>query len=194
MSLRISLIAASVCLATACVSVLPEPEAPEALYRVEAVSELSGLSQDLIVREPEAPRLISGQNMISEGADGGLRVVRGVEWSGPSTRQIQLAIVNSFKIGEAGNAVLPEIGVLAEFELASQLKVLRLRGDTGMCEMAVSLISSRDRSLLARTQITARQEARSGSARDRALALKDAASDCAAQATQFAIDTLSNLS
>lgn len=194
MSLRISIIAASVCLATACVSVLPEPEAPEALYRVEAVSELSGLSQDLIVREPEAPRLISGQNMISEGADGGLRVVRGVEWSGPSTRQIQLAIVNSFKIGEAGNAVLPEIGVLAEFELASQLKVLRLRGDTGMCEMAVSLISSRDRSLLARTQITARQEARSGSARDRALALKDAASDCAAQATQFAIDTLSNLS
>ena len=194
MSLRISTIAASVCLATACVSVLPEPEAPEALYRVEAVSELSGLSQDLIVREPEAPRLISGQNMISEGADGGLRVVRGVEWSGPSTRQIQLAIVNSFKIGEAGNAVLPEIGVLAEFELASQLKVLRLRGDTGMCEMAVSLISSRDRSLLARTQITARQEARSGSARDRALALKDAASDCAAQATQFAIDTLSNLS
>lgn len=194
MSLRISIIAASVCLATACVSVLPEPEAPEALYRVEAVNELSGLSQDLIVREPEAPRLISGQNMISEGADGGLRVVRGVEWSGPSTRQIQLAIVNSFEIGEAGNAVLPELGVLAEFELASQLKVLRLRGDTGMCEMAVSLISSRDRSLLARTQITARQEARSGSARDRALALKDAASDCAAQATQFAIDTLSDLS
>ena len=194
MSLRISIIAASVCLATACVSVLPKPEAPEALYRVEAVSELSGLSQDLIVREPEAPRLISGQNMISEGADGGLRVVRGVEWSGPSTRQIQLAIVNSFKIGEAGNAVLPEIGVLAEFELASQLKVLRLRGDTGMCEMAVSLSASRDRSLLARTQNAARQEARSGSARDRALALKDAASDCAAQATQFAIDTLSNLS
>ena len=128
MNLKLPIIIASACLATACVSVLPEPEAPEALYRVEAVTEYSGLSQDLIVREPEAPRLISGQNMISEGGDGGLRVVRGVEWSGPSTRQIQLAMVNSFKIGEAGNAVLPELGVLAQFELASQLKILRLRG------------------------------------------------------------------
>lgn len=194
MNLKLPIISASVCLATACVSVLPEPEAPEALYRVEAETLHSGLLEDLIVREPEAPRLISGQNIISEGADGGLRVVRGVEWSGPSTRQIQLAMVNSFKISEAGNAVLPELGVLAPFELASQLKVLRLRGDTGICEMAVSLISTRDRSLLARTEITARQEADSGSARDRAGALKAAASSCAGQATEFAISTLNGLS
>lgn len=194
MNLKLPIIIASACLATACVSVLPEPEAPEALYRVEAVTEYSGLSQDLIVREPEAPRLISGQNMISEGGDGGLRVVRGVEWSGPSTRQIQLAMVNSFKIGEAGNAVLPELGVLAQFELASQLKILRLRGETGICEMTVSLISTRDRSLIARTEITAQEDANSGSARDRAGALKTAASRCAAQATEFAISTLSELS
>ena len=194
MNMKLPIIAASVCLATACVSVLPEPEAPEALYRVEAETLYPGLTEDLIVREPEAPRLISGQNMISEASDGGLRVVRGVEWSGPSTRQIQLAIVNSFKIGEDGNAVLPELGVLAPFELASQLKVLRLRGDTGVCEMAVNLISTRDRSLLARTEITASQEADSGSARDRAGALKAAATSCAAKATQFAISTLNNLS
>ena len=36
MNMKLPIIAASVCLATACVSVLPEPEAPEALYRVEA--------------------------------------------------------------------------------------------------------------------------------------------------------------
>lgn len=194
MKMKLPIIAASICMATACVSVLPEPEAPEALYSVEAANAYSGLSQDLIVREPEAPRLMSGQNMISEGGDGGLRVVRGVEWSGPSTRQIQLAIVNSFEIGEAGDAVLPELGILAQYELASQLTGLKLRGDTGICEMAVSLVSSRDRSLLARTQITARETATSGSARDRARALKAAASDCAAQAAQFAIETLSDRS
>ncbi|NQY39704.1 MAG: membrane integrity-associated transporter subunit PqiC [Henriciella sp.] len=192
MNMKLPVIAASVCLATACVSVLPEPEAPEALYRVEAETLYSGLQEDLIVREPEAPRLISGQNMISEGLDGGLRLVRGVEWSGPSTRQIQLAMVNSFEIGEAGHAVLPELGVLAPFELASQLKVLRLRGDSGTCEMTVSLISTRDRSLVARTEITARQEAESGSARDRAGALRAAASNCAAQATEFAISALND--
>ena len=194
MNMKLPIIAASFCLATACVSVLPEPEAPEALYRVEAETLYSGLQEDLIVREPEAPRLISGQNMISEASDGGLRVVRGVEWSGPSTRQIQLAIVNSFKIGEDGNAVLPELGVLAPFELASQLKVLRLRGDTGICEMTVSLVSTRDRSLLARTEIAASAEADSGSARDRAGALKTAASSCAGQASEFAISTLNDLS
>lgn len=192
MNLKLPIIAVSACLATACVSVLPEPEAPEALYRVEAQSAYAGLSQDLIVREPEAPRLISGQNMISEGGDGGLRVVRGVEWSGPATRQIQLAIVNSFEIGETGHAVLPELGVLAPYELASQLKVLRLRGDTGVCEMTVSLISTVDRSLLARTEISSRQQASNGSARNRAGALRAAATNCAAQATEFAISALSD--
>lgn len=192
MNLKLHLIAASACFATACVSVLPEPTAPDALYSVDASSTFAGLSQELIVREPEAPRLISGQNMISEGSDGGLRVVRGVEWSGPATRQLQLAIMNGFKLGEAGNAVLPEHGILAQFELASDLSALKLEGETGVCEMAVSVISTRDRSLIARRKITAREQADSRSAGDRALALKDAASSCAAQATEFAITTLND--
>ncbi|GAB5455688.1 MAG: hypothetical protein Hens2KO_19170 [Henriciella sp.] len=194
MNWKLSLIAASACFASACVSVLPEPTAPDALYSVDAAATYAGLSQDLIVREPEAPRLISGQNMISEGSDGGLRVVAGVEWSGPATRQIQLAMMNSFKLGEAGNAVLPELGILAQYELASELSALKLVGETGICEMAVSVIATRDRSLVARSKITAREQADSRSSSDRALALKDAASNCAAQATEFAINTLSERS
>lgn len=190
MSLKRLIIGAALGLSSACVSVLPEPATPDALYSIDANAEYEGLSQNLIVREPEAPRLVSGQNIISEGADGGLRVVRGVEWSGPATRQIQLAMVNSFKLEEAGNAVLPELGILAGYELATELSVLKLRGETGTCEMAVSLISTRDRSLIARTQITARETASSRSSRDRAQALKAAASDCAAQASKFAIETL----
>lgn len=177
-----------------CVSVLPEPDAPEALYSIDADADFQGLRHDIIVREPEAPRLVAGQNLISEGPDGGLRVVPGVEWSGSATRQMQLAMVNSFRTGEAGHAVLPELGVIAGFELATQLSVLRLRGDTGVCEMTVSVLSTRDRSLLARIEIASREQASSNSAGARALALKAAAMGCISGASQFAIQTLDEVS
>ena len=187
------LVVVSVGLATlaGCVSVLPEPSAPDALYAIEADRAFAGLSADLIVREPEAPRLVAGQGIVSQGSDGGLRLVPGVEWSGSATRQIQLAMIGSFETSEAGNALLPEHGVLAAYELASQIKHFRLEGETAICEMLVSLVGTRDRNLIAIADVDSRKQAISSAASDRALALRDAASDCAASAAQFAIDALS---
>lgn len=173
-----------------CLSVLPEPATPDALYRVEATKKYDGLSEHLIIREPEAPRLMAGQGMVSEGADGGLRLVPSVEWSGSATRQIQLAMIDSFKVGEAGNALLPEMGVSAAYELGSQLKTLSLRGDTARCVMTLSLVTTGDRQLVALTEVSASQTADSDRNRDRALALREAASDCAAQAAQFAVTSM----
>ena len=56
--------------------------------------------------------------------------------------------------------------------------------------MTVSLIAARDRTLLALTEVRASEAANSPSNRDRALALRDAASACAAQAAQFAFVAL----
>jgi len=173
-----------------CVSVLPEPATPDALYRVDATEKFDGLPQHLIVREPEAPRLMAGPGMVSEGADGGLRLVPSVEWSGSATRQIQLAMIDSFKVGEAGNALLPEMGVSAAFELGSQLKTLSLRGDTARCVMTLSLVTTGDRQLVALTEVSAVRAAASDRNRDRAVALREAASDCAAQAAQFAVNAM----
>nr|WP_070961478.1 ABC-type transport auxiliary lipoprotein family protein [Hyphomonas sp. Mor2] len=170
-----------------CLSVLPEPATPDALYQVEAAQKFDGLAQHLIVREPEAPRLIAGQGMVSEGPNGGLRLVPSVEWSGSATRQIQLAMIDSFKVGESGNALLPEMGVSADFELGSQLKVLSLQGDRARCVMTLSLVRTGNRDLVALTEISASSMATSGNNRDRAIALREAASDCAAQAAQFAV-------
>jgi len=175
---------------TACVSVLPEPVAPDALYSVDASTAQSGLAHDVIVREPEAARLMAGQGMVSKGADGGLRMISGVEWSGPATRQIQLAIIDSFETGAAGNAVAPELGILADYELASRISALQLEGEIAQCEMVVSLIATRDRSLIAHKEITAQETTRSRASADRATALKQAASACAAQASAFVIETL----
>ncbi|NQY97183.1 MAG: membrane integrity-associated transporter subunit PqiC [Henriciella sp.] len=177
-------------LLSGCLSVLPEPATPDALYRVEAAQKFDGLSEHLIVREPEAPRLIAGQGMVSESADGGLRLVPSVEWSGSATRQIQLAMIDSFQVGDAGNALLPEMGVSAAFELGSQLKTLSLRGNTARCVMTLSLVTTGDRQLVALTEVSASKTAGSDRNRDRATALREAASDCAAQAAQFAISSM----
>lgn len=173
-----------------CVSVLPQPKAPEALYRLQAAQDFSGLSQNIIVREPEAPRLLAGQGMVSEAVDGALRLIPGVEWAGSATRQMQLAMIDSFEVGGGGYAVLPELGVIAPFELASQLKVFNLQGETAVCEMSVSVVTTGNRQLLARTEIRARETALSNTARDRAQALRQAGSACAAQVATFVIDTI----
>jgi len=186
---QISILVAAAML-SACVSVLPEPATPDALYQVDAPQKLAGLSQHLIVREPEAPRLIAGQGMVSQGTDGGLRLIPGVEWSGSATRQIQLAMIDSFKAGETGHALLPEMGVVTFFELATQLKTLGLKGETANCVMSVNVISTRDRSLKASTEVSAEIAALSGSGSDWAAALRAAASDCAGQAAAFAVDNL----
>ena len=190
MTWKITTLGAAIALLGACVSVLPEPATPDALYRIEAQSQIDGLAHNLTIREPESPRLIGGQGMVSEGSDGGLRLIPGVEWSGPATRQIQLAMIDSFETGGAGNALLPELGVLTDFELATELSLLRLEGETAICKMRVSLISTQDRSLIARTAVEARERADSQRASDRAAALRQAASACAAQASQFAIEAL----
>ncbi|MEO0607422.1 MAG: ABC-type transport auxiliary lipoprotein family protein [Pseudomonadota bacterium] len=183
------LVAAGLAL-SACVSVLPEPSAPDALYRIDAAEPYSGLQSHVTVREPEAPRLIAGPGLVSEARDGALRLIPGVEWSGSATRQMQLAMIDSFEVGTGGHALLPELGVIAPVELASQFKVFNLRGETAVCEMTISLVTSGQRDLLARTEIKARATAASRSGRDRAQAMRLAGSDCAAQAAGFVIETL----
>lgn len=184
-----SLAAAGLAL-SACVSVLPEPTAPDALYRIEAAEDYSGLQSHVTVREPEAPRLLAGQGLVSEASDGALRLIPGVEWSGSATRQLQLAMIDSFEVGTGGHALLPELGVIAPVELASQLKVFNLRGEIAVCEMTASLVTSGKRDLLARTEISARATAASRSGPDRAQAMRLAGADCAAQAARFVIETL----
>jgi len=179
---------------TACVSVLPEPDVPDALYKIEASVEHPGLTENILVREPEAARLIAGQGLVSERGDGGLRLVAGAEWAGPATRQIQFAMIDSFSADSDGHALAPEIGAMADYELASRIADLKLQGERATCRMLVSVIRSDDRSLLARTEIEASSTARGRSSADRAIALRAAASDCAAQASLFAIEALADAS
>ncbi len=180
-------------LSTACVSVLPEPDVSDALYRIEGQRSVKALPFNITIREPEAPRLVAGQAMVSEGNDGGLRLVPGVEWSGPASRQMQLAIIDSFDPAAEGAALLPEMGVLTDYELATHISTLRLIRDEAVCEMTVTLLRSTTRKPIEIEQVSARKMALDGSASDVAAAMQSAASDCAAATAGFAAKTLSEL-
>ena len=80
---------------TACVSVLPEPEVPDGLYRFGAMTETYPVETVVAVREPEASRLFGGRVIASEDPAGALRLVRGVEWADSATRLMQVAVLDA---------------------------------------------------------------------------------------------------
>ncbi|MEM1391417.1 MAG: hypothetical protein AAGG45_10075, partial [Pseudomonadota bacterium] len=170
-----------------CVSVLPEPQTPDALYRIEAVSSPVKLTKTVTIREPEAPQIMSGRAMTREDVSGAIRLIPSVEWAGRSTRLMQLALVDSF-VGETGGAVLPETGIQAELELSIRLSTLGFVDDTAVCKGTVSLLDMKTRTILQQARIEARAQ-QGGSAS--ASTLKDASEMCVAEITEFVKDTLS---
>ncbi len=176
-----------------CVSVLPEPETPDALYRIEAAQVRQDLSVNLVVREPDAAQIVAGQALVTVDASGAMRLVRSVEWSGRSTRLLQLALVDSFSMNGGGAALLPETAVTAQYELISRVQAFELRGEEAVCELTVSIVNTRIHGLVEQTEVSAQRTAQSDRAPARAAALKSAGEACVAQMAEFAATTLNEL-
>lgn len=187
--LKALLVGCAVALLGGCVSVLPDPGTPDVLYRVEAAQPLP-LNDHVIVRQPDAPSLYAGQALVSEDETGALRLLPSVEWAGPVTRQIQLALVDSFEPGAEGTAMLPEAGTFAPYELSVRISVLNLAGQDAVCEARATLIRQRGRSIVAQQLIAERVGASDNVSLTRARALKGAAEACVASIAAFTADAL----
>lgn len=179
-------------LLAACVSVLPEPEAPRGLYSIAPASVKASLPANVIIREFEAPELISGTAMIAEDSDGARRLVRSVEWSGRLTREMQMALIDSFDTDGAGTALLPELGVSARFRVIGRVQTLLLRGDAAECVATVSVADGSARGLVGQTTVRSGAVALRDGAPDRAIALRQAAEGCVAQLASATVDILSS--
>ena len=170
---------------SACVSVLPEPATPDALYRIQAQADGPVLSAGLTIREPEAPRVFSGAAMVSEDASGALRLVPGVEWAGPATRQFQLALVDSF--AQAGeSAVLPESGVATRYELSSRFKTFGFMDGDAVCDISLTLIETASRARVKSGNVRLSEPVLERNASVRAQTLKTVAEQCVAGVSAFA--------
>lgn len=170
---------------TGCVSVLPEPAIPDALYRIQAPVDGPALSVGLTIREPEAPRVFSGAAMVSEDATGALRLVPGVEWAGPATRQFQLALVDSFA-QEGEGAVLPESGVATRYELSSRLKTFGFVGENAVCDISLTIIDTTSRARVKSGVVSISEPTLDRKASARAQTMKMVAEQCVADVSTFA--------
>lgn len=181
-------------LLAACVSVLPEPETPRGLYSIEPAGAKTSLPENVIIREFEAPELIGGTAMIAEDSDGARRLVRSVEWSGRLTREMQMALIDSFDTEASGTALLPELGVSARYRVIGRIQTLLLRGEAAECVATVSVADGSARGLVGQTTVRSGAVALRDRAPDRAMALRQAAEGCVAQLAAATADILSSAS
>ncbi|MEM9667630.1 MAG: ABC-type transport auxiliary lipoprotein family protein [Pseudomonadota bacterium] len=182
----VTVIAATLSL-TACLSLIPEPDAPLALYRLGPVKGdvARNLPASVIIREPEAPKILAGDALVSKDDRGALRLVKGVEWADRSTRMMQLTLLD-FLDGEGdGLAILPESGGRAEYELAWRVSEFSLQGGDALARLELTLISSDRRLPIQQTTVSSRIPSLGSSVSARAQALSEAGRDVVAQTADF---------
>lgn len=170
---------------SACVSVLPEPQAPDALYRISARGTPISLDQTVLIREPEAPQVMSGRAMVREDQSGAIKLLPNIEWAGRSTRLFQLALADSFS-GGSGGAILPESGVGSDFEFSIRFTTLGFVGSEAVCDGAASLIDTKTRKLVAQDRVSIRRPAAQTSPE----ALKQVSETCVAEFSRVLSDAL----
>ncbi|MEE2877413.1 MAG: hypothetical protein VX593_00285 [Pseudomonadota bacterium] len=173
-----ALIASAVAAVSACVSVLPEQPKPDAVYRLDAPSGDISLDAVLIVREPEASRLIAGRHLVSEAANSGLQVVKGVAWMDRVTRLLQTNLVDSFNGSGAGYAIDDSAGVSGDYELHWRVADLTVQGLTARCHLKLTLLDGSSRLPVAQWSEEASLVASGNSAAARIQGLARAAETC----------------
>jgi len=171
--------------ATACVSVLPEAETLEGLYRFGAMPVHEAVDATVIVREPDASRLFGGRAIAAEDAKGALRLVRGVEWADSATRLMQVALLDALSGDGMGVAVAAESGAQGDYELSWRVSDFTLSGTTARCGLQATLMTASSRDVVAQTSVSSTAEAAGSSNAARAQALAEAGRSCVGKIAEF---------
>lgn len=183
MKLRM-LTALSALILSGCVSVLPEPEVPNGLYRLGSVAPNVAIKHNLVVREPEGSRVFSGKAMAAIGDDGALRLIRGVEWAQPASRMLQLGLLDAIGTEGEGLALDKSTGAPGDLELAWRMSTFALDGETARCALELTLLEGRTRRPITQMRIETSMPTSSGRAGDRAAALAEAARSCVQESAE----------
>ena len=147
-------------LLSACVSVIPEQRAPEAVYQIgfageeRAEAELSGV---IVVREPDGPRLLAGRQITAEGTDGGLVVLGEAQWADNATLMLKFALIDRLNayVGD-GVAVDNASGARGDVEVHWRLQTFGLTDTAAETMMTLSILDGRTRAPLAQKRLSAR--------------------------------------
>ena len=184
MNVRVLTIIGIIPLLTACVSVLPEPETPKGLYRLGDLQPSVNISRTLIVREPEGGRVFGGKALASEGRDGALRLIRGVEWATPATRMLQLGLLDTIGTDGGGLAIAKGTGAPGDLELSWRVSDFTVSGESARCRLELTLLDGKTRTPVMQRRVETSASSQSDKSTDRANAMVEAARDCVQEAAE----------
>lgn len=183
----VSIAGCAICAALlpACVSVLPEQPRPEAVYQLALPGSQIPIATNVVIREPDAPRLFANRSIVAEGAGGGLRVVAGIAWADRATRMLQVTLLDAISSAGEGVAIDDTAGVSGAYELYWRVLDFTLKGDEGVCSVQLTLMDGRSRDPVAQGVASANVRAITSDKPARAQALAQAGRDCAIDAAEF---------
>lgn len=184
--------ASAIAMLSGCVSLVPEQEAPGALYRIGPIAEATEIkfTRSILIRQPEAPRILSSAEISARDAKGSIRLVKGAEWADRPTRMMQLALLDYIGAGHGGAALAPNTGARAEFELSWRLSEFALEGNLAIARAELTLLDGRTRSLIRQLTVNSQVEAINGKTSSRALALSEAGREIVRSAGRFIAETM----
>ncbi len=193
-ALKSALAMAAIFAAAGCVSVLPEQAVPNALYRLAPVTPSGDLAENIVVREPTSARVFSGQGMVAQREDGGLRLIADAEWAGRLTKLLQTGLVDALSGPGEGIAVTELSGAPGSLELVWRVQDMTLVGPAAVCHLDITMLDGRTREPLFRNSVLVREEVRGSSTPARAQALSRVAAVCVEEAARLVSDAVQGCS
>lgn len=187
---RLAAAAFALTLAAGCVSVLPEPKAPEALLELpdsRAQAPQGALMADVVVYAPDSNRAFAGVN-IPVRAEQELVFLSDMRWADAAPRLMQNAVVNALsKAGGNGRAATAELATRGDFDLRWRIIDMSVTRNAGPVSVVVeaSVVETVSRRIIAQDRMTASRQPASGSSQARAAALAIAAQDVANAVAEF---------
>lgn len=176
----------------ACVSVLPEPEAPDALLELpdaRATAPAGELMADIVVYAPDSNRAFAGVN-IPVRNEQELVFLSDMRWADAAPRLLQGGVVNALsKAGGDGAVATAELATRGDYDLRWRVIDLSVTRGTGPVNVAVeaSLVETLSRRITAQERIAVSLTPASGSSQARAATLAEAAQDVADQVAAFVV-------
>lgn len=181
---------AAFALVAGCVSVLPEPAAPDALLELpdsRARAPASALNADVVVYPPDSNRAFAGAN-IPVRSEQELVFLSDMRWADAAPRLLQEAVVNALSKAQGeGRAATAELATRGDYDLRWRIVDMSVSRNTGPVSVLVeaSLVETLSRRIVAQERVTATRQPDSPSSQSRAAALALAAQDVANDVADF---------
>lgn len=179
-------------MAAGCVSVLPEPDAPNALLELpdaRASAPAGQLRADVVVYAPDSNRAFAGVN-IPVRDEQELVFLSDMRWADAAPRLLQGGVVNALSKASGDGAVATaELATRGDYDLRWRIIDLSVTRGTGPVNVVVeaSLVESLSRRIVAQDRMTATRSPDAASSQARAAALAIAAQEVSDLVAAFVV-------